>query len=150
MGNTTITIGGTNYFVLNGMVPAQTDLPWDDEECDAFVAVLDGKLLDAVANELSFGLVRLRTDWVEMLGEKAELLHDLVDEASVRAGREKTVGDGNPMTAWHEDLSKMMEMVEYVKLGGLGSSNNKLVIVVGPPHGAEMLADELSRSAQVD
>jgi hypothetical protein len=39
-------------------------LPWQEDECDAFIAILEPeRLIREVADDLSVELVRLRTDW---------------------------------------------------------------------------------------
>ena len=138
--------GSITYVVASQEVPRRDQLPWLDSECDAFVAILtDGLLTDEVAKAVSTRLVELPTDWIETMGSRAEFLHDRIDNASVAAGRQARVGEGNPMTAWHEDLSDMNAMIEYVRLGGLGASNNKLVVVIGPEAASSQFADGLRR-----
>ncbi|MBN2513795.1 MAG: hypothetical protein JXB18_12725 [Sedimentisphaerales bacterium] len=59
-------------------------------------------------------LVLKNTYWFYTLGPKSEWLHDQIDLASVRSGRQKTVGDGSPMTSWHEDVNTYAEMADFV------------------------------------
>jgi len=145
----TVIVDSTTYCICRGQVPTTYQLPWGDEECDAFVAILDPQMLNAVlAAQLAKGLVDLDTDWVETMGKKSEYLHDTVDLASVAAGRQTKVGDGSPMTVWDDDMTDFEAMVDYVQLGGQGAFDNKLVIVVGPKSAAVAFADRIGRSPQ--
>ena len=71
-------------------------------------------------------------DWVEVFGDRAEVIHDLIDLASVRIGRQSVVGDGNPMTTWHEE-PRDSQIASYIWTGGQGESSRKVVVVVGLP-----------------
>ena len=116
----------TQYVVVEGRAPVTDDPPWKGEECDAFVVVLDGESLsERLADEIAEGLVRLPVDWVETMGARCEFLHDRIDEASVLIGRQRKVGDGNPMTAWHERLSETNEMTSYIRMGGHGGNEKE-------------------------
>jgi len=139
----------TTYLVVEGKASAIDQLPWRVEESDAFVVVLDGKLLsDELAVEIAESLVKLPVDWIETMGARSEYLHDLMDEASVAMGRQEKVGDGNPMTAWHQ-FSDIWEMVSYLRVGGLGSTERKIVIVVGPEHSSAAIAEEIAQSQSI-
>lgn len=118
------------YVVRPFRLASLDDLPWGNEEFDAFVVVLDPSALGE-SGAVFRTLVALNVDWVETLGPGAETLHDQIDAASVAIGRQTAVGDGSPMTAWHEDLIEMDQVVEYVRGGGHGASERKLVLVVG-------------------
>jgi hypothetical protein len=48
------------------------------------------------------------------------------------------------MTAWHEDLTDINAMIEYVRLGGHGASGYKLILVIGPESMAAQFADGLA------
>lgn len=144
MKSSTVILGSITYFITDCAAPPRDKLPWRDDECDAFVAILDAEFLtEQMARDVSRQIVSLRLDWVETMGKRAEFLHDSIDNASVSAGRQGKAGDGDPMTAWHEGLADIRGMVDYLKLGGLGASDNKLVVVLGPEHGVSLLADEL-------
>jgi hypothetical protein len=136
--------GSTAYVLSRNIVPLSDRLPWRDEECDAVVAILEPEFLtDTLADELASSLVALNTDWVETLGKNAESLHDLIDRRSVVLGRQNEVGEGNPMTGWHEELGTSEEMADFIRLGGLGLTENKLVIVVGSERGAARFITKL-------
>ena len=139
-----IAAGPTTYLILGEEVPRRDQLPWGDEECDGFIAILDPKrVTEPLAERVYLGLLALQIDWIEAMGEGSELLHDRIDRKSVAIGRQSRVGDGRPMTAWHEDFCDIEAMADYVKLGGQGASENKLVLVVGPEHSASLFADRL-------
>jgi hypothetical protein len=136
----------TEYVVVEGKVPVTEQLPWNEEECDAFVVVLDGKVLsDELAAEIAVGLVQLPVDWIEVMGDRCEYFHDFIDEASVAMGRQGSVGDGNPMTAWHARLSDMDEMISYIRLGGHGAAERKIVVVVGPERSSVAIAQKIAQ-----
>jgi len=139
------------FLVCHGAVPALELLPWGPELCDAFVAVLDVDLLsDDIAQKTAEDLVRVTVDWVETMGPKCEFLHDLVDHAAVSAGKQAAVGDGHPMTAWHNDFSDAEKMASWVCLGGHGLSLNRLVIVFGPDSAVLQFALTLSELVSRD
>ncbi|HUA20269.1 MAG TPA: hypothetical protein VMU80_16200 [Bryobacteraceae bacterium] len=137
----------THYVVVERRAPVTDELPWKGEECDAFVIVLDGNLLsNELAAEIAEGLVQLPVDWIETMGDRCEYLHDLIDEVSVSIGRQGKVGEGDPMTAWHEEFSDEEEMVSYIRMGGHGAAEKKIVVVVGPEHRAAAIAHEIAQS----
>lgn len=125
-------------------MPQPSELPWAEEEFDGFIVILDPQHLDGeLARKLALGLVQMKTDWIETTGRGAESLHDVIDGMSVEIGRQSRVGDGTPMTAWHEDLTDLNGVIDYVKLGGLGASDNKLVIIIGGGVAPSAFADRL-------
>lgn len=63
-------------------------------------------------------LCRTRVDWVATCGPLAEAWHDAIDEASVRVGRQSKVGDGSPMSAWHDDATSFEQMAEVARFVG--------------------------------
>ena len=137
----------TQYVVVEGRAPVTDELPWEGEECDAFVVVLDGKLLsDCLAAEIAEGLVQLPIDWIETMGARCEYLHDVIDQASVSMGRQERAGDGNPMTAWYEQFSDSNEMTSYIRSGGQGAAARKIVVVVGPECSSAVIAQKIARS----
>jgi hypothetical protein len=69
-------------------------------------------------------------EWIEVFGYAAEAIHDAIDAASVRIGRQSAIGEGDPMTAWDDTLSDP-EIASYVWAGGQGHGSSKVVIVVG-------------------
>jgi hypothetical protein len=98
---------------------------------------------ERLADQVSIGLLKLHTDWIETMGRGSESLHDRIDEKSVALGAQAQVGGGRPMTAWHEEFDDLDVMAEYVRLGGQGASRYKLVFVIGPEHSAAYFADRL-------
>jgi hypothetical protein len=105
--------------------------PWGDRRFDIFVAVLDPIVRIEQMRPVLERLVALNNDWIETLGPEAEALHDEIDQASVAVGRQNAIGDGSPMTAWHEESMGHDEMIEYISGGGHGGSEYKLVLLVG-------------------
>jgi hypothetical protein len=145
MGVTHVQIGSTTYAISDCVVPPPDQLPWGSEECDAFVAILEPRqLTDKMGRRVSIDLVRLSTDWVETMGPTSELLHDLIDTASVETGRQSRVGDGKPMTAWHSDFLDLDSMVDYVRMGGNGGRDNKVIVVIASERSTALFAERLT------
>ncbi len=72
----------------------------------------------------------LEADWIEVFGHQSEQIHDAIDLASVKANRQKSVGDGVPMTSWN-DNERDDAIAERIMCGGLGVSVRKVLIVIG-------------------
>lgn len=132
------------YVIAQGSIPDRDKIPWETEECDVFVVTLDGKLLpNNLADEIAIEIVSLPVDWVETFGPRCEYLHDRIDAASVLIGRQEKVGDGSPMTAWHNHLSDIEEIVSYLRTGGQGSAGIKIVLVIGAERSADEIREKL-------
>jgi hypothetical protein len=110
------------------------------ERFDFFVIDLGSQSQSDMIREVANKIARNATGWVETFGANAETLHDAVDRASVDMGRQQRVGDGVPMTAWHEDLESVDDIVDYILLGGHGSRIAKAVIVIGAKDDAIRIA----------
>ena len=105
--------------------------PWGGELYDCFV--LNRSLLPSpgVIVDLATEIARGTNDWVQVLGRDAELIHDAVDEAAVKTGRQKAVGDGSPMTSWHEDKSTVEAMMDFVLRGSFGTCDYLVAVFIG-------------------
>lgn len=105
-----------------------------DSALDCFVVLLNS-ITPTVREQLAVWICSLNVGWVEVLGRDSEFLHDTIDEQSVRNGLQAKIGDGVPMTTWHEyptvGPSEMKEIVAYLQTGGQGDSHIKVVVVVG-------------------
>lgn len=144
MRQITITATSKTYVIACATVPMVETLPWGTDEFDAFVLIVDPKLLtDELAERISTRLAAMQTQWVECLGPDSEHLHDLVDNASVNVGRQKHIGDGNPMTTWFDDICDAQAMIEYMRPGGQGETDNKLVVVIAGEPECVALAEGL-------
>jgi hypothetical protein len=131
----------TTYIVTQAIVPDLAQVPG---ECDAFIVVVDAELLSEDSERrIAAQIVQLDVDWVETIGPRCEHLHDLIDAASVSAGRQEKIGDGNPMTAWHENLTDLNKVLSYVRTGGLGFAETKIVVVIGSEQITEDIASKL-------
>jgi hypothetical protein len=118
-------------------------LPWLLEEFDAIVLVTDETILTPeLAQTIADRLVNLNNDWIEVLGKKSEFLHDLIDEASVAAGRQGYVGEGLPMTGW-DDEATPTSMLATVERGGHGGNNYKLIVIVADDLGFREWLDRI-------
>ena len=117
------------------------------EECDAFIVALDGEFLsDELVDEIAATIVKLPVDWVETFGPRCEYLHDRIDLASVAAGRQEKVGDGNPMTAWHNRLLNIDEIASYIRAGGHGAAETKIVVLIGAEHSVDLIARKIAQT----
>jgi len=105
-------------------------LPWGDTQFDCTVVVCNAREARHRAEEISIEVVDANTDWVNTTGPDAEWLHDVIDRTSVDRGRQGKVGDGDPMTSWHEDAVNDSQMAEVAR-GGWGGHDNVLALVVG-------------------
>ena len=107
------------------------NLPWGDKQFDVLIPIFDESLLeDETAQSTIDRMILMDTDWFETLGEKSEWLHDYIDHASVRLGRQKAVGDGFPMTAWHTEATTIEKMTHHIRLPH-GASYKYVVYVLG-------------------
>jgi hypothetical protein len=105
-------------------------LPWGDQPFDCVVFLCDPGQAKTVREELSHELARANVDWVQVAGSGAEELHDAIDRAGVAVGRQRAVGDGSPMTSWHEEALTPEDMAEVAALC-FGGEEQVLVLVVG-------------------
>jgi hypothetical protein len=119
---------------------------WGNELFDCFVLNClpedNAAQIEAIAKEVA----KTRTEWVHALGGAASALHDAVDKMSVSLGRQAEVGDGIPMTSWHEDLRTIDAMAGFVVSGGLGRNCDYAVaIVVGSEIEYQTVLDAIRR-----
>lgn len=118
--------------------------PWGQEPFDCFVVRRSSGFQTKDMALLAEELASANTDWVETIGTDAERLHDAIDSASVQIGRQRRVGDGSPMTAWHDRLLSTPAIIEHVRVGGLGQRSTKVLLVIG----TEADAAELVRALE--
>ena len=133
--------GDNRLYVCPFDVEHLRSLPWGDEPFDVFLVALGDAETDEVARRAIAELVKLNNDWIETFGVAAERLHDEIDEASVAHGRQTTVGDGRPMTAWHDDLTSDSAVIDYIRRGGHGSCDYKLVAILETDRVASFVQD---------
>jgi hypothetical protein len=138
----------THYYICDHSEESHlAELPWGEKQFDAFIVILrESAVSSDLIHIVIAELVMRNTDWIETVGPKSEWLHDEIEKASVRLGRQKQVGDGSPMTAWHNDIKKLSDMVEYVGNGGHGGNDYKAVIVIGNPIDFTMFVEELKEN----
>ena len=117
-------------------------LPWGDELFDCVLVAIDSDAARRFADSFAKAIITQAVDYVQTTGVHAELLHDLVDEASVMAGVQDVVGDGHPMTTWHEDALSLDEMCEVARLC-FGGADQVLCVVVGTEHDQQAFANRL-------
>ncbi len=121
---------GRCYFAALYRSGCLAALPWGGQPFDCVVFLCDHAQAQVARVELSCELARTNVDWVQVAGSGAEELHDTVDRASVTVGRQRAVGDGSPMTSWHEDARAVDEMADVAALC-FGVHERVLVLVVG-------------------
>jgi hypothetical protein len=98
---------------------------------DCFV-VNYGTLPSEPDNALVAAIARQVGGWVEVFGWQSEVIHDAIDAASVRLGRQAAAGDGDPMTTWQEE-ARHSEIASYIWTGGQGESARKVAVILGSP-----------------
>lgn len=91
-------------------------------------------------------VARTPSGWVEVFGHAAERIHDAIDNAAVAVGRQSKVGDGNPMTTWDEDDS-IAECARWIAMGGQGTNDVKVVVVIGSAADERDLYDNIRTAA---
>jgi hypothetical protein len=99
-------------------------------------ASLDSSIVEIIASKVG--------EWVEVFGDSAEAIHDAIDAASARIGRQDAIGDGNPMTTWQNDMSDS-EIASYIRTGGQGSSPVRVLIIIEPSSTAEQITRQVSK-----
>ncbi len=123
-------VGDIALFAVRFRAGCLQSLPWRDEAFDCSIVCLRPPTEENVIEEIARAVVTAKTDWVHTLGAQAEAIHDAVDLASVKTGRQANVGDGLPMTSWHDDITDVREMAKFVVSGGLGLNVDYHVVVV--------------------
>jgi hypothetical protein len=117
--------GAAKSFVISYAPGCLDALPWGDEKFDCLIIRLqDDYLMEEAVDEL----LSKNCVWVHTAGEDAEHWHDYIDRRSVELGRQTAVGDGNPRTAWHEELNSLLEMKLSLNFGG---NAYFLIVLVG-------------------
>lgn len=96
---------------------------------DCFLVNRD-QTFDGSNSELIQEVASRKSDWIEVFGYHAEAIHDAIDNASVESRRQASVGFGVPMTSWN-DFASTEDVVSYLRTGGHGVSDTKLLIFIG-------------------
>jgi hypothetical protein len=103
-------------------------LPWGRRRFDCGIFVHPSASYENVEQCLQ-EVVRHNSDWICTYGADAEAWHDRVDHASVEIGRQKRVGDGSPMTAWFDEVTRLRDLDMARCYGGF----TFLLVLVGFP-----------------
>ena len=119
---------GRRYYVARYVPGCLRALPWGRRRFDCGIFVHQSASREDVERCIR-EVVRKNNDWVCTFGADAERWHDRVDHASVEIGRQKRVGDGVPMTAWFDDVSRLRDLSSVHCYGGYLF----LLILVGFP-----------------
>ena len=105
--------------------------PWADAMFDVQIIIVRDELINNESVHSAVDkLVLANTDWFSVYGASSEQLHDYIDEASVRLGRQEKVGDGAPMTAWFEDVMDIRNMLQGFDITG-GGCNFRVILIIG-------------------
>ena len=118
---------GRAYFAARYRPGCVDALPWERDSFDCVVFLCEN-LPDTAS--IAAELAGTAADWIQVAGVGAEALHDAIDRASVTIGRQLAVGDGSPMTSWHEADTTPAQMAQ-VALHCFGGYDHVLVLVVG-------------------
>jgi len=120
------------------------NLPWGDQQFDCSVLCFQPTSEEGGVEAIASEVATANTDWVHSFAKEAESIHDAVDRASVKSGRQANVGDGVPMTSWHDDLQDLGEIAEFVVSGGLGlNCDYHLALVVGGDNDYRLAVDAM-------
>jgi hypothetical protein len=115
----------TSYFVVKYELGCLSVLPWKDELFDCLIFKSDtNDLMKQAIDEL----LAKNCDWLHTTGTDSEYWHDYIDQRSMDIGRQAAVGDGNPMTAWHEEMTTPEKWETSINFGG---SDFFLIVLVG-------------------
>jgi hypothetical protein len=117
------------FFIGRYELGVLANLPWGHEPFDC-VVFLCNDMWHSSLDEISRALADTNSDWIQVAGPHSMDLHDAVDQASVDIGRQATVGDGVPMTSWHDDAVSFDEMADIAALC-FGAHERVLILVVG-------------------
>jgi hypothetical protein len=119
-----------HIFVVQFALGCLEELPWGSEPFDCTVFAFDVNLLRQLSASICSFLVEANTGWINTTGWEARWLHDEIDTASVRHGRQYAVGDGSPMTAWFDDAMDAQAMADIALSMGEGHEH-VLALIVG-------------------
>jgi hypothetical protein len=134
-----------SFFAAIFDAPPIAPLPWGNAEFDCILVCADPAKATLLAESFATAIVRCAVDWVQVTGPGSERIHDLVDEASVRAGVQAAVGDGHPMTSWHEEAVSPSAHAEVARHCH-GASDYVLCLVAGSESHYSEFIEALSRS----
>jgi len=116
---------GTAYFAVKYEPGCLNALPWGHEKFDCLIFKQGN---DDLMKHATDELLTKNCDWIHTAGEDPRYWHDYIDQRSVNLGRQAAVGDGNPMTAWHDDMVNPEKWESTINFGG---SNYFLILLVG-------------------
>jgi hypothetical protein len=105
-------------------------LPWADSAFDCIFVAIEGEKARPLGVSFASSIVQTNVDYVQTVGPDSEWLHDLVDEEAVLSGRQSAVGDGSPMTTWHDEVVTLEGAAEIAHLC-FGSTPYVLCLLTG-------------------
>ena len=115
------------YFGVDYHPGCLNHLPWGGAQFDCIIFTYEGYEKQVMV-ELVDALLKRNNDWILIGGRDTEHWHDYIDQRSVGLGRQEAVGDGNPMSAWLEELT---DLAQWDKSHNHGASDYFLFILVG-------------------
>jgi hypothetical protein len=98
---------------------------------DCFVVNLQQSLPSDTLSTIANQLAQPMFEWIEVFGYNAKNIHDMIDIAAVKIGRQRIVGEGNPMTTWDDDPIDIDVILTYIYTGGQGTCDWKIILVIG-------------------
>jgi len=136
---------GRDIYAVHSRPGCLSSPPWGAAEIECVVFNCKERLEPQEVDEIAKELVFARTEHVTTTGRRAELLHDAIDQMSVRLGRQQAVGDGRPMTAWFEELVTVDEMARETVECLWGNADYVVALIVGDDDDFRRAVDALKR-----
>jgi hypothetical protein len=121
------------------------DVPWSNSPFDCFLITGDNGNSRCHFQQVAIDVVSSCCVWVEVCGFASQELHDAIDQSSVSVGRQQRIGDGSPMTAWHDELTDLDSVAAWIAIDGLGSEAIKVALVLSDDINPGTLAEQITR-----
>jgi hypothetical protein len=115
------------YFAVDYAPGSLDRFPWGDTQFDCIIFAYEGYQDEDMAALVDV-LMQTNNDWILTGGRDSERWHDYIDQRSVDLGRQQAVGDGNPMTAWFEEIT---DLAQWDTSHNLGAADHFLFALVG-------------------
>ncbi|MDP2896017.1 MAG: hypothetical protein Q8Q12_05585 [bacterium] len=100
---------GKDYYWVDYSPGCLSEFPWPDAQfdCGVFIHASAG---DEEVEQCIREILQKDNQWVITFGKRAEYWHDQVDRLSLEANRQDQLGDGDPMTAWWDDVATVEDL----------------------------------------
>lgn len=100
---------GRRYYWVRYSLGCLRAFPWRKSRFDVGIFV-HPSARDEEVEACIRDLIGQNNDWISTFGADSKRWHDCIDRVSVETGRQKHIGDGNPMTAWLEKVATLKEL----------------------------------------